>query len=171
MPRHEPTRDIFDTLTREHNDLLALLWDIDAAHASGDPVTAGDLFIEFAERLWAHRGAEAAIVHPAVPALARIPSAEDLVDEVGAVDPADPTWGSRFADLQAVVYAQFIAEELQFVAASVELEPGQSLALGAEYEALARMLREEQVIDLDEVVIELDDATLAALTVDAGAAA
>lgn len=170
MSRIEPTRDVFDILIREHDDLLALLWDVEAAHRHGDARMAGDLFLELAEALWAHESAEAAIVHPAVPDLRAVARADELVEHIGTLDPADPVWGERVGELGERLYAQFQAEERRFVVASGDLEPGQSLALGAAYDRLHRLLVEDaatEIIELDDEIIELDDELLAALTVTA----
>lgn len=113
------TRDIIDLITDDHDEVRALMTQIDSA----DPDQRGDLFQTLVAELARHEAAEEAIVHPTLrdeaPGGAGIAEgvleeeneAEDLLAKMEKLDPTSREFMESFADLRSDVLAHAEHEE------------------------------------------------------------
>jgi len=132
---------VFTTLMEEHGQVSALL-----AHVKRDPDSAvrRELWPKIRAVLLSHERGELLVLYPAYrthPELAHIAVAHEvqadllmsLVEEIHAIDFADPRWGERFEVLVQLVHKHVRDEEVDFFREGNRVFGSQNKVLDEQY--------------------------------------
>lgn len=138
-------RDIVELLLAEHQEFRQVLDELEQA----DPQHQTDLFRYAVERLAGHEAAEEAVVHRAVrddvpggedvaeAVLAEESSAEQLVADMGELEPGSPEFASALGRLKADVLAHAEHEEREeFPRIRDDLDPQRRQEMGRRFQQL-----------------------------------
>jgi hypothetical protein len=142
---------IFTTLMEEHGQVGALL---SRLKNSSDIALRRELWPEIRAELLSHEKGELLVLYPvyrAHPEIAHIAATHEreasqlapLIDEIHAIDVADPRWGERFAVLAQRVHDHVTDEEVDFFREGNRVFGSQNKALDVEYKRVKERTRDE----------------------------
>jgi hypothetical protein len=160
----QPTRDVFDVLTRDHRDLEATIWDLEWLASRGDDVQSlqADLIGRLLEHAWIEehvllRRLDGGDELDELVRGARVGHAmiEHQLAELASRSPGEPAWCAALSELRDAIAELVSVEEWRlYPEASKSLDDGEALELGVLAESLAAATPSEDVIELDDRELE-----------------